>query len=159
MYHPQNYQAYANAAMTTSKLRQVIMLYDGMIRFMQQSAEAIKVSDFETRYNLTTKTINIVQALQSALDFQRGQDISNILYGYYANLEQRMYALHRSNDIKQCEAIIKDIKVMRDAWQNIELAENEEKAKASVSHPAMMNAAMPAAVANAAVIENMSFSA
>lgn len=148
MYHPQNhqaqnYQAYAAAAMTTSKLRQVIMLYDGMVRFMQQSAEAIKAEDYESRYNLVTKAIKISQALQGALDYQHGHDIANILYGYYASLELRMYQLQRTNDLALCDGIVKDLRAMREAWQNIETIENEEKAKSTVSPVALLNTPAP----------------
>ena len=43
--HTGLYKAYSRANHTVSKTRQVVMLYDGAIRFMQQAAEAMEKKD------------------------------------------------------------------------------------------------------------------
>lgn len=120
--HPssQQYRAYANAAMTVGKVRQVVMLYDGAIRFVKQATEAIAAGDFETRYNQLVKTSEIITGLQNSLDFEQGGDISKLLYDYYASIDARLFTVHRSNDVKMCEAIVKELKMMRDAWDQID---------------------------------------
>jgi flagellar biosynthetic protein FliS len=43
MYEQAKYAAYQNAAQTTaSKTKQVVMLYDGLVRIIQQAKEAIE---------------------------------------------------------------------------------------------------------------------
>lgn len=128
MYKPGNmsqYQAYAAAALTVGKVRQVVMLYDGTIRLIQQAIDAIKQQDFETRYNTIAKATEIVSGLQNSLDFEQGGDVSKILYDYYASIDARLFTVHRSNSIVMCEQIIKELKMMRNAWDSIDKGRSE----------------------------------
>lgn len=156
MYNPtQNmhqYKAYATANMTVGKTRQVVMLYDGAIRFVQQAVTAIEKGDFETRYNLLAKTTEILGGLQNSLDFDNGGEVAKLLYDYYASLDARIFSVHRTNDTKILASVIKELRMMRDAWHEIDQAATEKK-------PAMhemrqsANSAMPA---GAAYTANMS---
>jgi flagellar biosynthetic protein FliS len=74
----QKYQAYAAATQTVAGTRQVVMLYDGAIRFVQQAKEAIRERRIEDRYNLLMKASGIVSGLQNCLDFERGGKIAKI---------------------------------------------------------------------------------
>lgn len=116
----QPYKAYTQATQTVSKTRQVVMLYDGAIRFMQHAIEAIEKKDYETRYHKLTRVGDIIVGLQASLDFESGGSIAPLLYSYYANMDMRLFAIHRSNDIKECEALITQLKQMRDVWDRID---------------------------------------
>lgn len=141
----QKYQAYAAASMTVGKLRQVIMLYDGSIRFVQQSIEAIKQKDYTTRYNMLTKTTDILMGLQTSLDYDNGGEISKLLYNYYASLDARIFSVHRSNDVAVLEGVVKELRMMRDTWEAIDLQENSKRAAvAPVSAPVVHTPAVPA---------------
>ena len=123
----QKYQAYANAAMTVGKTRQVVMLYDGAIRFVQQAVEAIKREDYEARYNLITKTNAIISGLQNSLDHENGGEIAKLLHDYYASIDARLFAVHRSNDTAVLASVLKELRMMRDAWQEIDQVNSEKK--------------------------------
>lgn len=127
----QKYQAYAAASMTVGKLRQVIMLYDGAIRFVQQSIEAINQKDYTTRYNMLTKTTDIIMGLQTSLDYDNGGEISKLLYNYYASLDARIFSVHRSNDVTVLEAVVKELRQMRDTWEGIDQEDNNKRAAAA----------------------------
>lgn len=132
MYNTRNmhqYKAYAAANMTVGKIRQVVMLYDGAIRFVQQSVEAIRREDYETRYNLLTKTSEIITGLQNSLDFENGGDIAKLLYDFYASIDARIFSVHRSNHIPTLESVMKELRMMRDAWHEIDRQQAEEAAK------------------------------
>lgn len=120
----QSYQAYTRASHTVGKTRQVVMLYDGAIRNMQQAIEAIKTKDFETRYHKLTRVAEIVFGLQSCLDFEKGGQQARALYAFYASIESRIYPIHRTNDIAECEAMIAQLKEMRDVWDRIDRGES-----------------------------------
>lgn len=134
--HMNKYQAYANAAMTVGKTRQVVMLYDGVIRFVKQSVEAIEQQDYETRFNLLTKSAAIIGGLQSSLDFEHGGDIAKLLYDYYASIDARLFSVHRSNDTAVLQGVIKELKMMRDVWSEIDGADSEKKATAAAEDSA-----------------------
>jgi flagellar secretion chaperone FliS len=123
----QKYQAYAAATQTVARTRQIVMLYDGAIRFVSQAKEAIRERRIEDRYHLLIKASAIVNGLQSCLDFEQGGKVAKILYQFYASLDQRLFAVQRSDSIEECDGILSDLKQMRDVWQEIDQGQTVEK--------------------------------
>jgi len=120
------YTAYKNNTGMVRKTRQIVMLYEGVIKYVQHTKEAIEKNDIETRYNSITKACDIINGLQLSLDFENGDEIAKLLYDYYAGLDSRLSSVHFSNDIKICEACIDQLKTMRDAWEEIDQGQDSE---------------------------------
>lgn len=116
----QQYQAYATATQTVPGTRQVVMLYDGVVRYLQQAREAMQGGRIEERYNLLIKASEIIFGLQSCLDFDNGGDIAKILHNFYSSADARIFALHRAGNPEEYDRIITDIRQMRDAWSAID---------------------------------------
>jgi flagellar secretion chaperone FliS len=114
------YAAYQNAYQTVSKTRQIVMLYEGAIRFVQQAREAISENRIEDRYNLLMKASDVIIGLQSCLDFDADENVANTLYDFYARIDVRLMQLQRSNDEAECGYIIEELKGMRDVWRQID---------------------------------------
>ncbi len=129
------YKAYNRASHTVNKTRQVVMLYDGAIRFMQQAAEAMERKDYETRYNKLTRVADIIIGLQACLDFEAGGDSAKMLYDFYASIDMRIFTLHRTNDAAAAQGVIAELKEMRDVWDKIDRA-MDAPAAAPVTEPA-----------------------
>lgn len=127
------YQAYAAATQTVAKTRQIVLLYDGTIRFVQQAKDAIRDKRIEDRYHLIIRASDIIAGLQSCLDFEQGGDIAKLLYQFYASIETRLFSVHRTNSIETCDAIIADLKQMRDVWHEIDQGTAEAKQDAASS--------------------------
>jgi len=139
------YKAYHKATHTVSKTRQVVMLYDGADRFLQQASEAIEKKEIERRYNTLTRASEILSGLQSCLDFDSAEGMARVLFDFYTNIDLRILALHRTPDKADCDQIIAELKQMRDVW---DLIDRGGEAKAAAPEP------MPASLAdgdNAAV--------
>lgn len=136
MNQPQagSYKAYNRASHTVSKTRQVVMLYDGAIRFLQHAAEAMEKKDYEMRFNKLSRVTDIVIGLQSCLDFDVGGPSAKGLYDFYAAIDMKIFALHRSNDVKACQALIAEIKEMRDVWDAIDKGPEEKSPDAQAKH-------------------------
>lgn len=115
-----HHAAYKEAQQCVSKCRQVIMLYDGAIHALEGVVRAIEARDVEGRYNGLDKAFKISQGLQSALDLERGGDIAQYLADYYHDIDMRLFAIHHSNSVLECRAIIEDLSSMRDAWVEVE---------------------------------------
>lgn len=126
-------KAYSRATHTVSKTRQVVMLYDGAIRFLQQAMEAIERKDYEARYHKLMRVSDIMVGLQASLDFNAGDAVAGMLYDFYASVDRRLFALHRSNDIAECQALIAAIKEMREAWHTIDCGKEAPDAEAEKS--------------------------
>ena len=128
--HKQSYKAYATATQTVAKTKQVVMLYEAAVKDMQQAIDAINAGDIQTRFNSLERAGNIVFGLQGALDFESAPDIAQVLYDYYASIDARIMSLHRTQDIAVCEQVLRDLKMMRDAWIEIDKMDEEGKIEA-----------------------------
>lgn len=114
------YQAYAAATQTVAKTKQIVMLYDGAIRFMQQARQALVEQRIEDRYNLLIRAASVVNGLQGCLDFDKGGDIAKVLYSFYSSVENKIFSIHHSRSLETCDEVISDLKQMRDVWEEID---------------------------------------
>lgn len=131
MNYSQVAASYRTANETVQKTRQVVLLYDAVIRFLQQAKPAIENQDYEQRLRLLQKSSNIIMGLNSALDFDNGGEISEMLSNFYNAMDLRILTLNRTNNIDDLEKIIREIKTMRDAWDQID---NQTKSGALVTN-------------------------
>lgn len=134
MAEKQKYQAYANATQTVAPARQIVLLYDGIIRCVQQAKEAIAEKRIEDRYNLLLKASELIGGLQGCLDFDNGGEIAKVLYGYYDIIDAKIFSIHRSNSLDECDVVVSDLKQMRDSWAEID--SNMKDAKVENTAPA-----------------------
>lgn len=123
MKRSSQYSAYRAASHTVGKTRQIVMLYDGAIRFLQQAREAMQEKRIEERYNLLTKVSAIFAGLQTSLDFEAGYQIASTLHDFYSDMDARIVDLHRSNDLESCSKIIEELREMRNVWDEIDQSE------------------------------------
>ena len=112
--------SYKNATSTVQKTKQVVLLYDAVIRFLQQAKAAIVEKNYNERLNLLEKTTNILAGLHNSLDHENGGDVAKILDSFYGDLEIRVMGVNRSNDIVECDSLIEEVKSMREAWDEID---------------------------------------
>ena len=116
----QKYQAYAAATQTVARTKQIVMLYDGVIRFISHAKEAAAENRIQDRYNMLTKASEVLLGLQGCLDFENGGQIARVLYNFYSTIDNMIFQVHRSGSVQTCETIIAELKKMRDVWQEID---------------------------------------
>jgi flagellar protein FliS len=112
--------AYDTAAATASKTTQVVMLYDGLIKIVQQAKQCIGDKKFAERYQLIERACQIVAGLQGCLDFEKGGEVAQLLHDYYSGIEMRMIMIQGNNDMALCDQIVKELKIMRDSWMKVD---------------------------------------
>lgn len=154
--HP-SLSAYTRATHTVAKTRQVVMLYDGAIRFMKQAAEAMEQGAIEERYNKLRRASDVIMGLQGSLDFESGRDTAQILYEFYAMIDNRIIGLHRHPDAAQCQQVIAELKSMRDVWDGID--RGAESGEASAAQPVAAEAESTAPAAEPLASGSVKFSA
>ena len=113
-------KAYSKANHTAAKTRQVVMLYEGAIRFLQHAKEAMQAGAIEQRYHKLNKATEVIVGLQSCLDFEVGGEAAKVLYDFYSNIDLRILSLHQTNDAAACEQLIAELRQMRDVWEQID---------------------------------------
>jgi flagellar protein FliS len=118
------YKAYLKATNTVAKTRQVVMLYDGAIRFVKQAAIAIEETRIEDRFNLLCKASEIMVGLQGSIDFENGGEVASVLHAFYTSISRRIISVNFTKDKvlgqQQCNEIIEELKQMRDVWDSID---------------------------------------
>lgn len=143
--------AYDTAAGHVRKTRQVVMLYDGMIAHVGKALEAMKEKRIQDRFNCLNAAGQIINGLEASLDFEQGAEVSQALQTFYNQMFIRMMRCVRENDTAQFESIIKDLREMREAWEEVDrqyLASQEGSATAKTAR------AVQDAVADAAAYIN-----
>ena len=113
-------KAYSAANQTASKSRQVVMLYDAAIRFLQQASEAIANNDPELRYQKLSKASEVIMALQGCLDFDAPGDAAHVLNDFYSSIIVQIMGLHRTHERGVCTRLVAELKEMRDTWDAID---------------------------------------
>jgi flagellar protein FliS len=126
----QGYNAYRFARATTSKTRQVVMLYEAALAAMLQAKEAMERGDIEGRLKHSDKAMQIISGLQQSLDFDHGREVASLLYDFYSGLLNSIYKLQRYNRIDACERVIAKLKDMLQSWNNIDQQHKVEDAPA-----------------------------
>jgi flagellar protein FliS len=105
-----------------------------MIRFIKQAREAIVEKRIEDRFNLLVRASNVVLGLQSSLDFEHGGHVASVLFDFYSSVDARILTIQRSNDVALCDALVSELKEMREAWAAIDCGETQP-AEEAVSVP------------------------
>ena len=120
-YNKDYLNAYQRASETVSEVKQVIMLYEVAINFIEQAKEAIREQNYERRYNLINKSIAIVTGLNSCLEFNEQTDeVATALDEYYQSLDMRLLYINTNDSIEECDNVIEDLRIMLNAWRDIE---------------------------------------
>lgn len=114
------YQAYQkNKYETASPHRLITMLYEGAIRFGNQTVGFIENGDIEGKNRSIQRFQDIIYELISCLNFNEGKEIANNLYALYTyvlELSTRSNIDKTTEPLKEAISIITEIK---SSWEQI----------------------------------------
>ena len=114
------YQAYQTASVTTSNQKQlIIMLYDGMDRFLSKSVKAIKEGDIESAHTYLHRTGQILLELLSTLREDKGGEIAANLKRIYVFCYEQVVIANLKKDIRMIRGIQEVLANLRGAWKTI----------------------------------------
>lgn len=127
----QNLKAYKKVNIESSILsadphQVIVMMYDGLLESIAQAKGAIERNDLDAKSKLMTKAVNILTALQNALDKDSQPEISNnfdVLYGHCITI---LNDVNLSLNVKGIDDVHGFIAPLRDAWKSIPQADKEE---------------------------------
>jgi flagellar protein FliS len=112
------YAAYVNNEILTAEpLELVIMLYRGALESIGRARACVRSRDIAGRAAAINKTLAIVGELSSALDHQRGGEISRNLAGIYNYVQRKLIDANVQQSeapLAECEQLLS---TMLDAWQ------------------------------------------
>jgi len=112
-----SYQAYIqNQVMTAPKEKLVLMLYDGMVRFIKNAMVACGEGNIEATNNNLLKAQSILFELMGSLDHEAGEIAENLLL-IYDYMQRRLVEANIKKDVSMMEEVKGMAVELREAWQ------------------------------------------
>jgi flagellar protein FliS len=99
--------------------RLVVMLYDGCLRFLFQSAYAMREGDRTASRDRMGRAEAILDELTITLDHERGGEIASRLQGIYAFCRRHLIEAQLEQDPQKIEQVSALLSELRDAWAEV----------------------------------------
>jgi flagellar secretion chaperone FliS len=110
------------SVLTAPPGRLVVMLYDGCLRFLFQSAHALRENDRATSLGRMRRAEAIIDELTVTLDFERGGEIASRLQGIYIFCRRHLSEAWSEGDAAKIDEVIALLGELRATWAEIEAA-------------------------------------
>ncbi|MCX7048154.1 MAG: flagellar export chaperone FliS [Candidatus Sumerlaeota bacterium] len=120
---PQGIQTYQQTSIKTADRRQIVeLLYEGVIRYINNAIHAIETHDTATRTAKINRSLEIIQFLRVALDFERGGEIALNLSRLYDYCRDTITMGNIKSDISQLREVIGLFNILLDGWHQMGLS-------------------------------------
>jgi flagellar protein FliS len=110
----QNYGRIANSSV--DPIQQIVMLYDGAIKFLRLAAQNIEVRDIEGKLENTTRALDIINYLQGILDFERGGEVAKSLDALYTMVNWTILKASASLNASDMNRAADLLAPVRESW-------------------------------------------
>ena len=102
----------------------IAALFDELLRRMYNFSHNIAGDEevLQARNESYAKSLAILHALQSCLDFENGGEIAENLFRLYEFARQQLLESFRTGEAKRIDAAIHSLSEIRNAWNSMERA-------------------------------------
>jgi flagellar protein FliS len=97
-------------------LELVVMLYDGALKFLHQTREAIERGDISARRDASSRAITIISELQSTLNMEQGGEIAQRLDELYGYVNGRILQAAAENAVGPIDDATRVLATLRESW-------------------------------------------
>jgi flagellar protein FliS len=112
-------QAYNESSILTASPEQlVVMLYDGGVRFLRQSAEAMRVGNREVARERMRRGEAIIDELNWSLDMSYGQIPENLRM-IYLFCKRQLIKANLESDPQPIDGVVRLLSDLRESWATI----------------------------------------
>jgi flagellar protein FliS len=113
-------QAYLQThVQSRSPLELVVMLYDGLLRFLGEAGAAIESQSLPTKRESISKALAVLSELQSTLNMEQGGDVAVSLDALYTYVNGRVLEASIQNDRGPLDECARLLRTLREAWAEI----------------------------------------
>lgn len=120
---------------TSNKLRLVVILYEGAIRFLCEARIAILSKNVRAKAVALDRALAIIGELQSTLQLEEGGDVAASLNTLYNHMNESLLLASANMDAGPVDHVIKLLKTLNSAWT--EIAEKAEHSSAVQQQPTL----------------------
>ena len=104
---------------TVSQQQLVVMLYEGMVKFLRRAHLAAEKKDFENVHINISKTCNILIELISGINLEQGGEIAFNLKRLYVYSYEKLTIANINKDQETIQEIINIILPLTSAWKEV----------------------------------------
>ena len=132
--------AYKSTSVNTSSPADlVLMLYDGILRFLNNARAGFKLKD-PVEYHQTInenlqKAQAIIRELRSSLDVEKATDFGETMAGLYDYFDRRLQEANMEKNQEPIDEIYDRVIIIRDAWGEMVQREIKDSAAAKQLEP------------------------
>lgn len=113
---------------TASQGHLIVMLYDGMIKFLNIAVENMNPKTYDIVNTNILKTQDIISELMVSLNMEEGGQVANNLLSLYVYFKKRLLEANIQKDAEILKEILKMITELRSAWSEIASKETKNDA-------------------------------
>src|SRR4051812_1325531 len=104
--------------MTATPEQLVVMLYDGAIRFLSQSAAAMRADNRDIALNRLRRGEAIIDELNLSLDMSQGE-VAEQLRAIYVFCKRHLVEVHMERNPDGIDTVVRFLTELRGSWQQI----------------------------------------
>ena len=113
-------QAYLQThVQSRSPLDLVVMLYDGLLRFLGEAGTAIDAANLAGKRDAISKALAVLSELQSTLNMEQGGEVASSLDALYTYVNGRLLDASMQNDRSPLDESARLLRTLREAWAEI----------------------------------------
>lgn len=114
----QAYQQYQQRNIETASPEEVlILLYDGLIRFLNRSRRAMETKDVAKAHEQLIRAQHIVLELMTSLDMKADAAMAKPLYALYEYLHHTLIQANVKQDISLVEEVLRHVRDLKATWE------------------------------------------
>lgn len=113
-------ETYRNTeVVTSSRVKIIIMLYEGAINFLEAGKEKLLANDIPGKSYYLNKATAIISELACSLDRKAGKEIAENLERLYNYMISQISEANIKNDTKPIDTVISLLKELKTGWDEV----------------------------------------
>ncbi|MEK7773356.1 MAG: flagellar export chaperone FliS [Deltaproteobacteria bacterium] len=105
--------------MTADRVRIVIMLYEGVVRFNKCAQKAIEEKNVEARTNFINRSLAIISELSNVLNMEEGKEVAANLARLYEFVNEQLMRANMRNVSAPLEVVNRIMTELKAGWESI----------------------------------------
>ncbi|MEO5362016.1 MAG: flagellar export chaperone FliS [Magnetococcus sp. DMHC-8] len=110
----------SQAGQELSPLAVLIQLYEGAIRFLEQSMTACEEAQVDEFKNCLGRGQRIIEEFQRTLDFSQGEGVTTQLNDLYAFMLDNLTQAQLTHDVQYIQPVISNLRILLDGWRGVD---------------------------------------
>ena len=114
-------------------VRLVVLLYEQLIQDLREAAKAMDENNIELRTTRINHALEVICVLQGTLNMERGGQVARNLQRFYTVLRANLLQAQFQVSKKMLSRQITDLLALREAWIEVDRAENQQNQTGNLS--------------------------